>query len=262
MRIVLMALLLGLVPWSAWAQGSLNLTCSVQIEWCQAAAVSFARDTGVKVSMTQRGSGEALATLRAEAQNPRTDIWFGGSAETHLAAAEQNLLQPYASPNLAALYPWARKIHDTAKGMCTGISSGAIGFVYNKEIFTRRNLPVPHSWADLLKPIYKGEIQLPNPNSSGTAYTIIAGLVQLWDEDRAFAYLKDLNRNVNAYTRSGAAPVQAVARGETGLAVSFNMETESLVQHGFPVAITYPEEGTSYEVACLSIIRGASSTGT
>ena len=207
--------------------------------------------------MARKSSGEILAQLRAEAQNPRTDIWFGGSAETHLAAAEQNLLQPYASPNLAALYPWARKIHDTAKGMCTGISSGAIGFVYNKEIFTRRNLPVPHSWADLLKPIYKGEIQLPNPNSSGTAYTIIAGLVQLWDEDRAFAYLKDLNRNVNAYTRSGAAPVQAVARGETGLAVSFNMETESLVQHGFPVAITYPEEGTSYEVACLSIIRGA-----
>jgi iron(III) transport system substrate-binding protein len=100
-------------------------------------------------------------------------------------------------------------------------------------------------------------VQLPNPNSSGTAYTIIAGLVQLWDEDRAFDYLRRLHANVNAYTRSGAAPMQAVARGETALAASFNMETTSMQQAGFPIDMVYPAEGTSYEVACMSVIRGA-----
>lgn len=253
-------LLLGLallLPLPAAAQGSLNMLCAPAADWCEAIAAAFQRDTGVRVAMARKSSGEILAQLRAEAQNPRTDVWFGGSAETHLAAAEQGLLQPYTSPNMAQLQPWAQRVHAMAKGMCVGVSSGAIGFVYNREVMARRGLAVPRRWSDLLDPAYRGEIQLPNPNSSGTAYTIIAGLIQLWDEDRAFAYLKALHRNVNAYTRSGAAPVQAVARGETALAVSFNMETETLAQQGFPIGIAYPEEGTSYEVACLSIIRGA-----
>ena len=241
----------------AAAQGSLNMLCAPQADWCEAIAAALQRDTGIRVAMARKSSGEILAQIRAEAQNPRTDIWFGGSAETHIAAAEANLLQPYSSPNMAGLHDWARNVHRITGERCVGVSSGAIGIAWNRELMARKNLPIPRSWADLLNPAYRGEIQLPNPNSSGTAYTIIAGLVQLWDEDRAFDYLRRLNANVNAYTRSGAAPMQAVARGETALAVSFNMEVTSMIQAGFPIEIGYPEEGTSYEVACMSIIRGA-----
>jgi iron(III) transport system substrate-binding protein len=55
----------------AAAQGSVNVYCSVQVEWCQAIATGFERDTGIKVNMTQKGSGETLAQIRAEAQNPK-----------------------------------------------------------------------------------------------------------------------------------------------------------------------------------------------
>jgi len=241
----------------AAAQGSLNMLCAPQADWCEAIAAAFQRDTGIRVAMARKSAGEILAQIRAEAQNPRTDIWFGAAAETHISAAEQNLLQPYTSPNMAGLHDWARNVHRITGERCVGVSSGAIGIGFNTELVARRNLPAPRCWADLLNPAYRGEIQLPNPNSSGTAYTIIAGLVQLWDEDRAFDYLRRLNANVNAYTRSGAAPMQAVARGETALAVSFNMEVTSMIQAGFPIEIGYPEEGTSYEVACMSIVRGA-----
>lgn len=239
----------------AHAQGTLNLYCSVQVEWCQAIATNFQRDTGIRVNMARKSAGEILAQIRAESLNPRTDIWFGASSETHISAGD--LLQAYASPNMAQLQPWAQRAHQASGGRCVGVSSGAIGIAYNTEVMARRNLAIPRSWEELAGPAYRGEVQLPNPNSSGTAYTIIAGLVQLWDEERAFAYLARLNANVNAYTRSGAAPMQAVARGETALAVSFNMETASMAQAGFPIEITYPTEGTSYEVACMSIIRGA-----
>ncbi len=256
--LLLPALLLPLLfTQPAAAQGSLNMLCAPAADWCEAIANAFQRATGVRVAMARKSTGEILAQVRAEAANPRTDVWFGGSAEAHFTAAEQNLLQPYASPNMAQLHPWAQRVHAQSQGRCVGVSSGAIAIVYNTEVMARRHLAVPHSWAELLNPAFRGEIQLPNPNSSGTAYTIIAGLVQLWDEDRAFDYLKRLHANTNAYTRSGAAPVQAVARGETALSVSFNMETTSLAQQGFPIAMTYPSEGTSYEVACLSIMRGA-----
>ncbi len=250
------ALTLGLGG-PASAQGTLNMLCAPAADWCEAIAAAFQRDTGVRVSMARKSAGEILAQIRAEAQNPRTDIWFGASAETHISAAEQNLLQAYTSPNMEGLQDWARNVHRITEGRCVGVSSGAIGIAWNRELMARKNLPIPRSWEDLLNPAYRNEIQLPNPNSSGTAYTIIAGLVQLWDEDRAFAYLRQLHPNVNAYTRSGAAPMQAVSRGETALAVSFNMEVTSMAQAGFPIEIGYPTEGTSYEVACMSIIRGA-----
>lgn len=239
----------------AAAQGTLNMLCAPAADWCEAIAAGFQRDTGIRVAMARKSAGEILAQIRAEAQNPRTDIWFGASAETHISAGD--LLQPHTSPNMAQLQPWARRAHEASGGRCVGVSSGAIGIAYNTEVMARRNLAIPRSWEDLAGPAYRGEVQLPNPNSSGTAYTIIAGLVQLWDEDRAFAYLRRLHLNVNAYTRSGAAPMQAVARGETALAASFNMETASMANAGFPIEMVYPTEGTSYEVACMSIIRGA-----
>ncbi|WP_439599438.1 ABC transporter substrate-binding protein [Falsiroseomonas sp.] len=245
------------LPLPAAAQGSLNMLCAPAADWCEAIASAFQRETGVRVAMARKSAGEILAQVRAEAQNPRTDIWFGASAETHISAAEAGLLQPYTSPNMAQLHDWAQRVHAMSGERCVGVSSGAIGLAWNRELMTRRNLPLPTSWADMLNPAYRGEIQMPNPNSSGTAYTIIAGLVQLWDEDRAFAYLAQLHANVNAYTRSGAAPMQAVSRGETALAVSFNMEVTSMQQAGFPIDLVFPSEGTSYEVACMSIIRGA-----
>jgi iron(III) transport system substrate-binding protein len=256
-RLLLAAGLTFAVSAPAAAQGQLNMLCAPAADWCEAIAAGFTRDTGIRVNMTRKSAGEILAQVTAESQNPRTDVWFGGSAETHITAAQRNLLQTYTSPNMAQLHDWAVTAHRMSQQNCVGVSSGAIGIAWNTELMRRKNLPLPRTWEDLLNPAYRGEVQLPNPNSSGTAYTIIAGLIQLWDEDRAFDYLKRLNANVNAYTRSGAAPMQAVARGETALAVSFNMEVASMQQAGFPIDITYPAEGTSYEVACLSIIRGA-----
>lgn len=254
-RLAVTGALLASLTAPAAAQGTLNMLCAPAADWCEGIAAGFQRDTGIRVNMARKSAGEILAQIRAESANPRTDVWFGASAETHISAGE--LLQAYTSPNMAQLQPWARRAHQASGGRCVGVSSGAIGIAYNTEVMARRSLPIPRSWEDLAGPAYRGEVQLPNPNSSGTAYTIIAGLVQLWDEDRAFEYLKRLNANVNAYTRSGAAPMQAVARGETALAASFNMETASMANAGFPIEMTYPSEGTSYEVACLSIIRGA-----
>src|ERR1700693_3517685 len=69
------AALFGPTPPAA-AQGSLSVYCSVQLEWCQALANEFTRQSGIKVSITQKGSGEVFAQLKAEAANPKADVWF------------------------------------------------------------------------------------------------------------------------------------------------------------------------------------------
>src|SRR5688572_28708829 len=84
----------------AAAQGQVNIICSVQAEWCNNIATVYSRTTGAKVNMSLKGSGEALAQLIAEKDNPKTDIWFGGTGDPHLQAAEQGLTLEYKSPTL------------------------------------------------------------------------------------------------------------------------------------------------------------------
>jgi iron(III) transport system substrate-binding protein len=245
------------LPVGAAAQGSLNVYCSVQAEWCQGIATEFQRQTGVKVAITQKGSGETLAQVAAEAANPKGDAWFGGTGDPHLQAAEQNLTQQYKSPNVDKLHDWARRQAEQSGFKTVGIYAGALGFAYNPELLQKRKVAPPACWKDLLKAEYKDEIQVANPNSSGTAYTAIATLVQLFGEEEAFRYLKQLHKNVNQYPRSGTGPVKAVARGETSVGISFLHDGVTEAVAGFPVKIHAPCEGTGYEIGSLSIIKGA-----
>ncbi len=256
MKAALVAAIAGACLGSAAQAQTLNLYCSVQIDWCQAIVTNFQRDTNIKVNMTQKGSGEVLAQIRAEAQNPRGDVWFGGTGDPHLAAAEEGVTTEYESKNLADLTPWAQGQFAASKKRAVGVYAGAVGFGINTELLARKNVPAPASWADLLKPAYKGEIQVANPNSSGTAYVIIATLVQIMGEDKAFEYMKALHPNINAYARSGTGPIKAVARGETGISLSFVHDAVTEKNAGFPVTYATPSEGTGYEIGSMSIIKG------
>jgi iron(III) transport system substrate-binding protein len=235
----------------------INVICSVQAVWCNAIQTAYAQATGVKVNMSLKGSGEALAQLIAERANPKTDIWFGGTGDPHLQAAEQNLTLEYRSPALAQLHPWAQQQAEQSRFRTVGIYSGPLGFGYNPELLAKKKLPVPKSWADLLKPEYRGEIQVANPASSGTAYTMVATLVQLMGEEQAFDYMKQLHRNISQYTRSGTGPIKAVARGETSVSISFVHDAPGEKMQGFPVETVTPSEGTGAEIGSMSIIRGA-----
>src|SRR5215210_729078 len=241
----------------AHSQGSLNVICSVQIEWCQAMATEFQKGTGIRMAMVQKGSGEALAQISAEAANPRTDVWFGGTGDPHLQAGERGLTAEYRSPNLGQLHEWARAQHAQSGGKTVGVYMGALGFGYNTETLARKKIAAPACWSDLLKPELKGEIQMANPASSGTAYTAIATLVQVMGEEKAFEYLKALHRNVSQYTKSGTAPVKNVARGEAGVSVSFIHDAVTEAVAGFPVKSATPCEGTGYEIGSMSIVKGA-----
>jgi iron(III) transport system substrate-binding protein len=92
---------------AAQAQGNLVLYCTVQEEWCRVMVTAFERETGIKVSMTRKSSGEFYAQIKAEASNPRGDVWWGGTGDPHLQAAEENLTVEYESPMNKELNDWA-----------------------------------------------------------------------------------------------------------------------------------------------------------
>jgi iron(III) transport system substrate-binding protein len=174
-----------------------------------------------------------------------------------LQAAEQGLLEEYKSPLLPQLQPWAQRQAEQSKYRTVGIYLGALGIAYNTELMAKKKLTPPTCWKDLIKPEFVGEVQMANPNASGTAYTAIATIVQVFGEEEAFKYLKALHKNINNYPRSGVAPVKAVARGETLTSVSFIHDVVTEAQAGFPVRSAAPCEGTGYEIGSLSIVKGA-----
>jgi iron(III) transport system substrate-binding protein len=244
-------------PVMARAQGELVVYCTVQEEWCRPMVAAFEKATGIKVLMTRKSSGEFYAQIKAEAANPRGDIWWGGTGDPHLQAAEEGLTETYKSAKLADLQPWAVRQAEQSKFRTVGVYAGALGYSYNTDQLKKKNLPEPRCWSDLVKPAFKDEIQVANPNSSGTSYTMLATLVQLMGEDKAFDYLKALHRNVNQYTKSGAAPARAAATGETMVGITFQHDAVLQAIGGAPLKIVSPCEGTGYEIGSMSIIKGA-----
>jgi iron(III) transport system substrate-binding protein len=237
--------------------GELVVYCTVQEEWCRPMVEAFEKATGTKVQMTRKSSGEFYAQIKAEAANPRGDIWWGGTGDPHLQAAEEGLTEAYKSPKMNELHDWAVRQWEQSKGRTVGVYAGALGYSYNADQLKKKDIAEPKCWADLTTPAFKDEVQVANPNSSGTSYTMLATLVQLMGEDKAFDYLKALHRNVNQYTKSGAAPARAAATGESLVGITFQHDAVVQAVGGAPVKIVSPCEGTGYEIGSMSIIKGA-----
>jgi iron(III) transport system substrate-binding protein len=255
LHLILSSLLV--LPLAGHAAERLNMLCAADNDWCELMRNSFEKESRVEVSMVRKSAGEIYAQIRAEANNPKTDIWWAGTGDPHLQAAAEGFTEMYKSPMLAKLHPWAQKQAEISGYRTVGIYAGLLGIGYNPEVLKRKGVTAPKCWKDLLNPAYKGEVQLPNPNSSGTAYTMIATLVQLQGENEAFDFMKKLNDNVSQYTKSGSAPAKAAGRGETGIGITFQHDLLKETLAGFPVEVISPCEGTGYEVGSMSIVKGA-----
>jgi iron(III) transport system substrate-binding protein len=239
------------------AAGSVVVYCGVNEEWCRAISAAFQQKTGISINITRQSSGEIYARLKAEKDNPRGDVWFGGTGDPQLQAANEGLTDVYKSPRFDQLQGWAKAQAELSGFKTVGVYLGALGYGYNTEEIASRKIEAPACWSDILKPEFKGEVQVADPNSSGTAYTMLATLIQLMGEEPAFDYLKKLHANVDHYTTSGAAPAQAVGRGEVTVAIAFQHDLIAAAKKGGKIKVVSPCEGTGYEIGSMSIIKGA-----
>jgi iron(III) transport system substrate-binding protein len=232
---------------------ALTVYSSVDEENAKKLLDAFSKATGVKTQMVFLSSGPALSRIEAEKARPQADVWFGAPSENHIVAKERGLTEPYVSQNASAL---SDQFKDK-EGYWHAIYTNPLAIGVRTDILQSRNAPVPASWEDLKNPAYKGLIQMPSPQSSGTAYSLILTLIEERGEDAAFDYLKAINPNVQTYTQSGTAPSGALGVGETPLAIQFTPGFLKLADEGYPVEVVFPSEGVGYEVASMSILKGA-----
>lgn len=250
----LVTLLVGLIGLGTASAQRVNLLCSPDLAWCEQLPDAFKAATGIELEFVRLGSAEALARLRAEAANPSFDVWFGGTGDPHLVAFHDGVTEFYKPSEWDDLLPsLTRAVGETYIPLYTG----ALGFVVNESVLAEKGLPVPKCWADLTDPRYKGLLAMPNPNTSGTAYTMIATLMQIFGDEPAFDMLKAIHQNVAQYTRSGGAVGLLAGRGDVAVAIQFLHDGVKFAKQGFPVTMYSPCEGTGFEIGGLSLVKNA-----
>jgi iron(III) transport system substrate-binding protein len=239
------------------AEGRLVVYCSATNAMCEAETKAFSEKYDVKTSFVRNGSGSTLAKIEAEKKNPRADVWYGGTLDPQSQAGEMDLLHAYQSPQLENIMANFRDPAKRKGNYSSAVYMGILGFGVNTERLAEKGLPIPRCWNDLTKPEYKEEIQIADPQSSGTAYTALATFIQLWDEDKAFDYFKQLDKNISQYTKSGVTPSRNSARGEIAIGIGFLHDYSLEQSKGAPLELISPCEGTGYEIGGVSIIKGA-----
>ncbi|HVR88960.1 MAG TPA: ABC transporter substrate-binding protein [Candidatus Limnocylindria bacterium] len=243
-------------PCGPKGSGSLTILGTPQEEYIQGIAKAFEQECGIKTTYVRLSSGEAVAKLTADKANPQFSVWWGGPADGFIAANNVGLLEAYKPKG----YDRIPTNYKDPGGVWTGIYVGALGLAVNTKVLAAKNLPEPASWADLTKPIYKGQISIAHPASSGTSYTMVATQMFLNNKDieKGFAYLKQFHQNVLQYQKTGAAPARLAGQGEVAIGIVFSHDTVAAIEEGFKdLKVVFPSEGTGYEVGGEALVKNA-----
>ena len=229
------------------------MLCSNDAEICRAWAEAFTERTGHGVTTVRLPTSEALERIRHGEDLPEFDVWHGGGSEMYVEAADEGLLAPYPSAQ-------AEKIPDTFRdeeNRWSGVYSSMLAFCVSPPAIAALGTEVPRTWDDLLDPLLDGQISTASPRTSGTAYTAMSLQIDRLGEDAGREYLAALYEQVLQFTRSGTAPAQVVARGETAVAITFAPYCEAARADGSEVEVVIPEDATGYEVGAVAILAGA-----
>lgn len=238
----------------AVAEGKLTVYCSTQNSTCEKVTQAFSKKYNVETQFVRNSTGTVLGKIKAEKENPQADVWYGGTLEPHLQARDAGLFATYRSPEQKDILPQFKKITEQRGDTSSIIYLMDLGIGMNEKSLAEKGIAKPQCYADLLKPEFKGLIQYPDPRVSGTGYTILVTLIEIMGEDKAFAYLKALNKNIAQYTKSGLATGN-LSTGASAIDIGFMHTYVREKDKGAPVVGTLPCEGVGYTLGAASIIK-------
>jgi len=244
-----------LIARPAFADDTLNAYSIWPENYARPMMEAFEKASGIHVKFIRFSSGEALARVTAEKNNPQVDVLFGGPVETFAAGQTQGIFEPYTPPAAADL---PARFKDKS-GAWTAIADDPLVFMTNTQFLKQNNLQAPASWDDLLNPAYKNMLQMADARTSGTAVTRIFSILQVHNrnEDEAFAYMKKLRQNVQLYTKSGGGGTLPVGLGQAGGGIFFIVDALYTRQQGYDVQISFPREGIGSAAECIALLQGA-----
>ncbi len=240
---------------SAQAATELTVYTAVEAEDLKKYAKAFNKaNPDIKIKWVRDSTGIVTAKLLAEKDNPQADVVWGLAATSLMLLKAQGMTQGYAPAGVDKL---DKKFVDSANPPhWTGMDAWIASVCYNTVEAGKKGLPVPKSWKDLTKPVYKGSVVMPNPNSSGTGFLDVSSWLQMFGEGGGWEFMDGLHKNIAWYTHSGSKPCKQAASGETPIGISFAFRGAKSKAKGAPLEIILPSEGIGWDMEATAIIKG------
>ncbi len=212
----------------------------------------------IELKWVRDSTGVITAKLLAEKANPQADVVMGVAASSLALLDSNGMLQPYAPLNLDAIMAVYRDKKNPPAWWGMDVWGATICF--NTVEAKKKNIPEPTTWKDLTKPVYKGQIVMPNPASSGTGYFDVTAWLTLWGDDNGkgggWKYMDALHENIAQYTHSGSKPCNMAAAGEYVIGISFEYRANANKAKGAPIDLVFPKEGLGWDLEAFAIMKG------
>ena len=239
----------------AWSATELMVYTAVEAEDLKKYAATFNEDhPDIKIKWVRDSTGIVTAKLLAEKNNPQADIIWGLAGTSLLLMKSEGMFEPYKPKGLSYLDP---KFYDSdPTPSWVGMDAWVAAVCFNTVEGKKEGLTPPKSWWDLTKPMYRGHVIMPNPNSSGTGFLDVSSWLQLFGEKGGWAYMDLLHENIARYTHSGSKPCKLAAAGEIPIGVSFAFRGARSKEAGAPLEIIIPREGIGWEMEASAIVAG------
>jgi iron(III) transport system substrate-binding protein len=208
----------------------------------------------IEIKWVRDSTGIVTAKLLAEKANPQADVIWGLAATSLLVLKPEGMLLPYAPKGLDRLDAQFRDKDNPPAWV--GMDAWVAAICFNTVEGQKKNLPKPASWKDLTKPVYKGQIVMPNPASSGTGFLDVSSWLQIFGEAEGWKYMDALHENIAVYTHSGSKPCTMAGSGEYPVGISFEFRAARMKKQGAPLDIVFPSEGSGWDMEATAIVKG------
>lgn len=247
----------ALAATGAWAQKTeLLVYTALETDQLKAYSESFNKtNPNIELKFVRDSTGVITAKLLAEKANPQADVVLGVAASSMEIFKAEGMLAGYSPVGFAKLN--AAFSDKSRPPQWVGQDVFAAVVCYNTVEGAKKGVPKPVSWADLVKPVYKGQITMPNPASSGTGYFDVTAWLQTMGEAGGWKYMDQLHENIAQYTHSGSKPCRQSGAGEFVVGISFDFRGNDVKQKGSPVDLVFPKEGLGWDIEASGIVKAS-----
>jgi iron(III) transport system substrate-binding protein len=227
---------------------------ALETDQLKAYTESFVKtNPNIELKFVRDSTGVITAKLLAEKANPQADAILGVAASSMEIFKAEGLLAPYAPVGFDKLNA---TFSDKARPPSwVGQDVFAAVVCYNTVEGQKKGIPKPASWADLVKPVYKGQVVMPNPASSGTGFFDVTAWLQTMGDAGGWKYMDALHENIAQYTHSGSKPCRQSGAGEFVVGISFDFRGNDVVNKGAPVELVFPTEGLGWDIEAAGIMK-------
>lgn len=209
----------------------------------------FENRTGIWVEIHAGGTAEMLSQVKEASAIGQCDIMFGGGIESY--EAQKDLFTAYETAGKENLDP----NYVDADDFWTPFTELPIVFIYNPKLVSYSE--VPKTWQELFDDKWKGQISFADITNSGTSYTIISTMEQIFNESAESLVPRFYEQLDGKVLNSSGQVIPKVTDGTYLIGITLEETARKAMDQGEDIDMVYPEDGTSAVPDGCAMVKNA-----